>query len=131
MPRLASWVRISSILTSCLMFAAFDCRVILLPTLEKQLAAARHEAEVARLRETISVEDHERAMVVGIWLGAGVGLAAMQLRTEMDLRRATPGFRDHVGQEERTELVGDFITAATVVATVNMEDVLRGAGQGP
>jgi hypothetical protein len=43
-----------------------------------------------------------------------------------------PGFPDHVGQAERAELVGDFAAAAAaVVAAVNVEDILRGGGQGP
>ena len=56
----------------------------------------------------------------------------MQLRTGQDLRRMELGFPNHAGQEERVELVGDFTaTAATIVATVNKEDILRGGGQGP
>ena len=43
-----------------------------------------------------------------------------------------PGFPDYAGQEERAELVGDFATAAaTVLAIVNMGDILHGTGQGP
>jgi hypothetical protein len=43
-----------------------------------------------------------------------------------------PRFLDHAEQEERAELVGDFIAVvATIVATMNMEDILRGGGQGP
>jgi hypothetical protein len=43
-----------------------------------------------------------------------------------------PEFLDHVRLEERVALVGDFATAvAAIVATVNVEDILRGSGQGP
>jgi hypothetical protein len=52
----------------------------------------------------------------------------MQLRTGQDLRRVEPGFPDHARQEERVELVSDF---AASVAAVNVEDILRGGGQGP
>ena len=42
------------------------------------------------------------------------------------------GFSYHTGQAERAELVSDFAVAvATIVATVNVEDILRGGGQGP
>jgi hypothetical protein len=45
---------------------------------------------------------------------------------------AITGFLGHAGQVERTELVGDFTaTTTTVMATVNVEDILRGGGQGP
>ena len=43
-----------------------------------------------------------------------------------------PGFLDHVGQAKRVELVDDFAAATTaVVATVDVEDILHGGGQGP
>ena len=43
-----------------------------------------------------------------------------------------PGFPDHASQAERAEMVGGFATAAVIiVATVNMEDILCGGGQGP
>ena len=48
----------------------------------------------------------------------------MQLWVEMNLHRVAPGFPEHVRQEERAKLVGDF-------AAMNMEDILRGGGQGP
>jgi hypothetical protein len=42
------------------------------------------------------------------------------------------GFSDHAGLEERVALVGDFATTAVaIVATMNVEDILRGGGQGP
>jgi hypothetical protein len=45
---------------------------------------------------------------------------------------AITGFLGHAGQVERTELVGDFTaTTTTVMATVNVEDILRSGGQGP
>ena len=41
-------------------------------------------------------------------------------------------FLDHASQAERVELVGGFAAVATaVVATINVEDILRGGGQGP
>ena len=53
----------------------------------------------------------------------------MQLRTGLDFRRVEPRFPDHVGQ---AELVSDFAAAtASAVAAVNVEDILRGGGQGP
>ena len=61
------------------MSIAFDLHVILLPALEEQLAASHHEEEAARLRDIIVAEDHELAVVAGIWQGAGVALATMQL----------------------------------------------------
>ena len=43
-----------------------------------------------------------------------------------------PGFPDHAGQAEWVELVSDFTTiATTIVAALDMEDILRGGGQGP
>jgi hypothetical protein len=55
----------------------------------------------------------------------------MQLCISQDHCWVEPGFPEHVGQEERAELVGDFAAVATtVVATVNMEDFLRDGGQG-
>jgi hypothetical protein len=45
--------------------------------LEEQLAASRHEEEVAHLLEFIIAEDHEQAVVAGIRQGADVTLAAM------------------------------------------------------
>jgi len=56
----------------------------------------------------------------------------MQLRTGQDFCRVEPRFLGHAEQAKRAELVGDFAaTTATVVATVNVEDILRGGGQGP
>jgi len=41
-----------------------------------------------------------------------------------------PRFPDHARQAEWAELVGDFAaTAATIVATIDVEDILRGGGQ--
>ena len=120
------------ILISCRMSVASDLRVVLSPSaLEEELAATRHEAEVACLWETLAVEDHERAVVVGIQQGAGVALAAMQLRIGRDLRRVAPGFPNHAGQVERVELVSDFApTADAIVGAMNVEDIINGAGQG-
>lgn len=42
-----------------------------------------------------------------------------------------PGFPDHVGQAKRAELFGDFTAVVAVVATMNMEGILHGIGQGP
>jgi hypothetical protein len=47
-PRLASWVRMLFILSSCLSFTTSDLLVTLLPMLEEQLVASRHEMEDAR-----------------------------------------------------------------------------------
>ena len=41
-----------------------------------------------------------------------------------------PRFPDHTVQAEWAELVIDF-TVAAIVATVNVEDILHGSGQGP
>jgi hypothetical protein len=68
-------------------------------------------------------------VVAGIWQGAGIALAALQLRTGQDFPQVA---LDHVGQAERVELVGGFAAAvASIVATVNVEDIVRGGGQGP
>lgn len=48
------------------MFKASNLYVILSPALEEQLEISHYEALVARLQEFIMVEDHERAVVVGI-----------------------------------------------------------------
>jgi cephalosporin-C deacetylase-like acetyl esterase len=75
------------------------------------------------------VEDHERAVVAGIRQGAGVALAAMQLRVRLDLHWVAPGFPEFVEQEKRVELVNDFAAAsAAVVAAMNVEDILHGGG---
>jgi hypothetical protein len=43
-----------------------------------------------------------------------------------------PKFPDHARQVELAKLVDGFATAATtVVAAVDVEDILRGGGQGP
>ena len=71
-------------------------------------------------------------MVARVQYKASVALAAMQLRTSQDFHRVVPGFPAHAGPAKRAELVGDFAFAAsTIMAAVNMEDVLHGAGQGP
>ena len=57
--------------------------------------ASRYEEEAARLRGFIIAEDRERAVVAGIWQGVGVALAAMQLRTRMNLHQVMPGFPEH------------------------------------
>jgi hypothetical protein len=56
----------------------------------------------------------------------------MQLRIGQDFRWVAPGFLGHAGQAKQAKLVGDFAAAvATVVAIVNVEDILRDGGQGP
>jgi hypothetical protein len=77
MPRPVSWVRVLSILSSYLTSAASNLLVVLLPALEEQLAASRHEMEEACLREFLLMEDRERAVVVGIRQGVSVALTAM------------------------------------------------------
>ena len=43
-----------------------------------------------------------------------------------------PRFLDFSRQAERVELVADFAaTTAAVVAAMDVEDILRGGGQGP
>jgi hypothetical protein len=44
----------------------FDLHAFLSSALEKELVASHHEVEVARLRESLTVEDRERVVVVGI-----------------------------------------------------------------
>ena len=78
------------------MCAASDLRVVLLPALEEQLVVSRHEEEIARLWGFIVVEDHEWKVEVGIRQGDGVALTAMQLWTEVNLRRVVPGFPKQV-----------------------------------
>ena len=47
----------------------------------------------------------------------------------MDLCWVAPRFLGHIRQEERAELANDFIaTAGTVVAAVDVEDILHGSG---
>jgi hypothetical protein len=82
------------------MAIASNLGVILLLALEEQLVASHHEEEVACLWGFIIAEDRERAVVAGIQQGAGVALATMQLWTEVNLRRVTPGFPKHARQEE-------------------------------
>ena len=42
------------------------------------------------------------------------------------------GFPDHASQAERAELVSNFAaTAATIMATMSVEDILCDGGQGP
>ena len=78
------------------------------------------------------MEDHEGVVVVGIWQGAGVTLATLQLRTSQDFCHVALWFPDHARQAERVELVDDFAaTAAAIMAAINVEDILRGDGQGP
>ena len=52
----------------------------------------------------------------------------MQLCTGHDFHWVEPGFSGHAGQAKRAELVGDF---TAIMAGVNVEDILRGVGQGP
>jgi hypothetical protein len=66
MPRPISWVRVLSILSSYLTSAASDLLVVLLPVLEEQLAASRHEMEEACLREFLLMEDRKQAVVARI-----------------------------------------------------------------
>jgi hypothetical protein len=97
--------------------------------LEERLAASRHEEEAAHLRGFILVEDHEWVVVAGIWQGASVALAAMQLWIRVNLRRVAPGFPEHVRPGQRAELVKDFATAAdAIVAAVDVEEILHGGG---
>ena len=78
------------------------------------------------------MENHEHVVVAGIRQGAGVTLAALQLHTGQDFRQVAPGFLDHASQVELAEWVGNFTAASTIiVATVNLEDILHGDGQGP
>ena len=94
--------------------------------------ASHHETEEARLREVLLMEDCECAVVTGIYEGAGVALATLQLRIGQNFHQVAPGFPNYTSQAERAEMVGGFATAAaTVVAAVNMEDILYGGGQGP
>jgi hypothetical protein len=56
----------------------------------------------------------------------------MQLRTGQDFRWVAPRFLGHAGQAEQAKLVGDFTAiVVAIVATVNVEDILRDGGQGP
>ena len=90
---------------------------------------SHHEEEAARLWGFIVVEDHERAVVVGIWQGAGVALATMQLWTRANLCRVVPGYPEHVWLEERAELVNDFTAMVdAIVADVDVEEIIRGDG---
>ena len=53
----------------------------------------------------------------------------MQLWTGMNLHRVMLGFPEHAGQEEQTAWVNDFVTAIdAVVATVDVEEIIRGSG---
>ena len=76
--------------------AVTDLHVVLLPALEEQLAVSHHEEEAARLWGFIVAEDHEWVVVVGIWQGASVALAAMQLWTTANLCRVVPGYPERV-----------------------------------
>jgi hypothetical protein len=100
-----------------------------LSVLEEQLVASRQETEEAHLWEVLKMVDPERAVVVGVRQGASVALATLQLCTGQDFHRVAPGFPSHARQAEPVKLVGNFATAAaTVVALVNMEDILCGGG---
>jgi hypothetical protein len=39
--------------------------------------------------------DHERVVVAGVWQGADVALATMQLHTSQDFHQVEPRFLDH------------------------------------
>jgi Trm5-related predicted tRNA methylase len=109
------------------MSVAAYLRVVLLPALEGQLEVSRHEEEAAHLWGSIVAEDRERAAVAGIRQEAGVPLAAMQLRTRVNLRQVVPGFPKRVQPEEQAELIDDFVTAAdAIVAVVDVEGIIRG-----
>lgn len=48
-----------------------------------------------------------------------------------DLRGVEPGFSDCIRQAERVKLVGGFIAVvAAIVATMDVEGILRGGGCG-
>jgi hypothetical protein len=56
----------------------------------------------------------------------------LQLHIDQDFRQVVLGFLDHARQAERVELVVDFTAAAaTIMSTVDVEDILRGDGKGP
>ena len=83
----------------------------------------------ACLRGFIIAKDREQAVVAGIRQGADVTLAAMQLRTRLNLRWVVPGFSERVRPKEQAELVNDFATAVdSVIAIVDVEEVIRGDG---
>ena len=67
--------------------------------------------------------------MAGIWHGANVALAAMQLRTGVNLHRVVPGFPERFRPEERAELVNNFATTTdTIVAVMDVEEVIHGDG---
>ena len=80
-PRPTSWLRMLFVMSSCLSFDASDPLVVLLPALEEQLAASRHETEEACLQEVLLMEDRERMVVDRVWQGAGITLVALLLCT--------------------------------------------------
>jgi hypothetical protein len=85
--------------------------------------------EETHLREVLLMEDHERVMLARIRQEADIALAAIQLRTGQDFHQVVPRFLDHARQ---AKLVGGFTAAAaTIVAAVNVDDILRIDGQGP
>lgn len=73
------------------------------------------------------MKDRERAVVTGIRQGAGVTLAAAQLRICQDLHGVEPRFSGPTTQAEQVKLVGGF-AAAAVMADVDVEGILRGGG---
>ena len=75
--------------------------------------------------------NRERTVVTGVRQGAGIALTAMQLCNGQDFCWVEPRFPSHARPKERAKLVADFTVAAAVVGAVRMEDILRGAGQGP
>ena len=95
MPRPILWVRALSVLSSYLTHVASDLLIVLLSALEEQLAASHHETEEAHLWAFLLMEDHERAVVVGIRQGVDIALAAMQLRTCQDFYQVKPRFLAH------------------------------------
>jgi hypothetical protein len=72
------------VLSSYLSFATSDVLVFLLPALEEQLSVSRHETEEAHLWEVLQMVDRKRMVVARVRQGAGVALAAMQLRSGQD-----------------------------------------------
>jgi hypothetical protein len=53
----------------------------------------------------------------------------MQLWNGVNLRRVTPRFPEHAGQEEQTARVKDFIAAAdAAIAIMDVEEILCGGG---
>ena len=91
--------------------------------------ASHHKTKEAHLWEVLLMDDREREVVARILQGASIALTALQLRTSRDFHQAAAGFSDHASQAEHAELVGGFAAAtAAIMATINMEDILRNGG---